>query len=76
MRAITYYIDKKTQEHKTHDEIFAHHTEFNTYEEYEKWRDENYEEREKFIESPYEKTRARVYASGNVWAIENFNATH
>lgn len=26
--------------------------------------------------SPYERTRARVYATGNRWAIENFNATH
>ncbi len=26
--------------------------------------------------SPYERTRAMVYATGNKWAIENFNATH
>lgn len=26
--------------------------------------------------SPYERTRAMVYATGNRWAIENFNATH
>lgn len=26
--------------------------------------------------SPYERTRATVYATGNRWAIENFNATH
>ena len=26
--------------------------------------------------TPYEKTRAAVYATGNKWAIENFNATH
>lgn len=26
--------------------------------------------------SPYERTRAQVYATGNKWAIENFNATH
>lgn len=26
--------------------------------------------------SPYERTRAAVYATGNKWAIENFNATH
>ena len=25
---------------------------------------------------PYERTRAAVYASGNRWAIENFEATH
>lgn len=26
--------------------------------------------------SPQERTRARVYATGNRWAIENYNATH
>jgi hypothetical protein len=26
--------------------------------------------------SPYERTRAMVYATGNKWAIENFNAVH
>jgi len=26
--------------------------------------------------SPYERTKSRVYATGNKWAIENFNATH
>lgn len=30
----------------------------------------------KKTESPYERTRAAVYASGNKWAIENFEATH
>ena len=28
------------------------------------------------IPSPYERTRAQVYATGNRWAIENFKATH
>jgi aldehyde:ferredoxin oxidoreductase len=27
-------------------------------------------------QTPYERTRAAVYATGNKWAIENFNATH
>jgi hypothetical protein len=26
--------------------------------------------------SPYERTRAQVYATGNKWAIENFESTH
>lgn len=26
--------------------------------------------------NPYERTKAQVYATGNKWAIENFNATH
>ena len=28
------------------------------------------------IETPYERTRHAVYATGNKWAIENFEATH
>lgn len=32
--------------------------------------------RDIIIQSPYERTRAAVYATGNRWAIENFNATH
>ena len=31
---------------------------------------------DKFVASPYERTRNAVYATGNKWAIENFNATH
>lgn len=27
-------------------------------------------------QTPYERTRAAVYATGNKWAIENFEATH
>lgn len=27
-------------------------------------------------ETPYERTRRQVYATGNKWAIENFHATH
>lgn len=26
--------------------------------------------------NPYQRTKAQVYATGNKWAIENFNATH
>lgn len=32
--------------------------------------------RDVVIGSLYEKTRSAVYATGNKWAIENFNATH
>lgn len=34
------------------------------------------ESRDEVLQSPYERTRATVYATGNRWAIENFNATH
>lgn len=27
-------------------------------------------------QTPYERTRAQVYATGNRWAMENFEATH
>ena len=29
-----------------------------------------------YRETPYERTKAQVYATGNKWAIENFHATH
>lgn len=32
--------------------------------------------REEYIPHPYERARAAVYATGNRWAIENWNATH
>ena len=32
--------------------------------------------KEKVIETPYERTRRKVYETGNRWAIENFEATH
>ena len=32
--------------------------------------------RDTVLESPYERTKRAVYATGNRWAIENFNATH
>lgn len=31
---------------------------------------------EEYIPHPYERARAAVYATGNRWAIENWNATH
>ena len=31
---------------------------------------------ERYVASPYERRRAAVYATGNRWAIENWNATH
>lgn len=39
----------------------------------------DYERDNSFVPSyqtPYERTRAQVYATGNKWAIENWNATH
>lgn len=32
--------------------------------------------RTRFIETPYERARRSVYATGNRWAIENWEATH
>ena len=34
------------------------------------------ESADKFVWSPYDRARSAVYATGNRWAIENFNATH
>lgn len=36
----------------------------------------NYHQSNKGKTNPYERTRQRVYGSGNKWAIENFEATH
>lgn len=32
--------------------------------------------RDRYIESPFERNERKVYATGNRWAIENWNATH
>ena len=32
--------------------------------------------KEIYIPTPYERTQAHVYATGNRWAIENWKATH
>lgn len=37
---------------------------------------EAFTKRDKRLMSPYERTKAAVYATGNKWAIENFHATH
>ena len=34
------------------------------------------EARDVYVQSPQERLRAAVYATGNRWAIENYNATH
>lgn len=37
---------------------------------------EAFTKRDKRPLSPYERTKAAVYATGNSWMIENFHATH
>ena len=32
--------------------------------------------RDKYIQSPIERTRDVVFATGNRWAVENFQSTH
>ena len=34
------------------------------------------EDRHTYTGTPFERQRAAVYATGNKWAIENWNATH
>lgn len=77
MKQITKFISKETNEEVNELDIYEKYRKnFTTYDEFENWRDENFIERTIWIESPYERTRASVYATGNRWAIENFNATH
>ncbi len=63
MRAITYWINKETGE-KTSDVDLVLKNE------------DNYIEKTEYIMSPFERQEAAVYATGNKWAIENWNATH
>ena len=72
------YIDKKnrTNVYKFRELEEKFRKDFNTYEEFSNWVEENFEMEEVYYQSPYERTRAMVYATGNKWAIENFNATH
>jgi len=51
-------------------------SQFQSYGEFSDYIDKRYEQKCRVIYSPYERCRAAVYATGNRWAIENFNATH
>lgn len=47
-----------------------------SYHEYQCVKCGSYNIREEYIPHPAERRRAAVYATGNRWAIENWNATH
>lgn len=72
------YIDKKDKTKKYNfkqlTDLFR--SNFETYRQFSEWVDENFEEQSYYTQSPQERTRNYVYATGNKWAIENFNATH
>lgn len=77
MRCVSYFTNKETKETISYNTLKERYEKnFKTWKEFMDWTEENFEEKQKYIESPYEKTRNYVYASGNKWAIENFNATH
>ena len=63
MRAITYWINKETGEKTTDVDLVLQN-------------EDNYIEKTEYIMSPFERQEAAVYATGNKWAIENWNATH
>lgn len=63
MRAITYWINKETGEKTTDVDLVLEN-------------EDNYIEKTEYIMSPFERQEAAVYATGNKWAIENWNATH
>ncbi len=63
MRAITYWINKETGEKTTDVDLVLKN-------------EDNYIEKTKYVMSPFERQEAAVYATGNKWAIENWNATH
>ena len=71
------YINKSTGEKfSLYDIEKAHRADFDSYGDFLNWIDQHYTEQCRIIQSPYERTRAAVYATGNKWAIENFNGTH
>ena len=63
MRAITYWINKETGEKTTDVDLVLEN-------------EDNYIEKTEYVMSPFERQEAAVYATGNRWAIENWNATH
>lgn len=63
MRAISYWINKETGEKTTDVDLVLKN-------------EDNYIEKTEYIMSPFERQEAAVYATGNKWAIENWNATH
>ena len=63
MRAITYWINKETGEKITDVDLVLKN-------------ENNYIEKTEYVMSPFERQEAAVYATGNKWAIENWNATH
>lgn len=77
MKCVSYFINKETKEQISYNALKEQYQkDFNTYTEFMAWVEQNFDEHEKFIETPYERTQNSVYATGNKWAIENFNATH
>ena len=78
MKTIYLYIDKsnRTNVYKLKELEEKYLKGFVNYSEFSQWVDQNFEEQQKLVQTPYERTRASVYATGNKWAIENFNATH
>jgi hypothetical protein len=72
------YVDKKdnTKRYKFKELQELYRANFETYTQFSEWVDENFEEKTYYTQTPQERTRNYVYATGNKWAIENFNATH
>lgn len=78
MKAKYVYVNKrdnsKKYSFKELSENFGEY--FQTYLKFSEWIDENFNEEIIYEQTPYEKTKNDVYASGNVWTIQNFNETH
>lgn len=71
------YESREDGKRYTLEELEAKHEKsFETYSEFIAFVEREYIEHSETVLSPYERTRNAVYATGNRWAIENFNATH
>lgn len=77
MKCISYFINKKTKEQLSYYELKEKYEQnFDNYINFMAWVGKNFYEHEKYIETPFERARNKVYATGNKWAIENWNYTH
>jgi len=77
MRCVSYFTNKKTNETISYNELKERYqNNFATWQEFMNWTEKNFDEEQRYFDTPYERTRNSVYATGNKWAIENWNSTH
>lgn len=77
MKCVSYFTNKKTNETISYYELKERYqNNFATWQEFMDWTEKNFDEEQRYFDTPYERARNYVYATGNKWAIENWNSTH